>query len=66
LRTRPAWSLRVAHDPDGALARALQPPKMPSSYVIDRGGVLRQIHAGFAREDAARIEAELLRLAEGG
>jgi thiol-disulfide isomerase/thioredoxin len=66
LRTRPAWSLRVAHDPAGAVARALRPPKMPSSYLVDRRGVLREVHAGFTRQDAARIEAELIRLAEGG
>jgi cytochrome c biogenesis protein CcmG/thiol:disulfide interchange protein DsbE len=66
LRARPSWRLRVAHDPEGRLPKALRPPKMPSSYVIDRNGVLRRVHAGFAREDAARLEAELIELSEGG
>jgi thiol-disulfide isomerase/thioredoxin len=63
LKSRERWTLRVAHDPEGKLPSALEPPKMPTSYVIDRRGVLRAVNAGFERADAARIEAELTRLA---
>jgi len=63
LRSRPNWSLRLAHDPDGKLPGRLQPPKMPSSYIVDRRGFIRQVNAGFERGDAQRIEARLVALA---
>ncbi|MDP9033903.1 MAG: redoxin domain-containing protein [Myxococcota bacterium] len=64
LQSRPGWSLRFAHDPEGQVPGKLQPPKMPSSYVIDRKGIIREMNAGFARSDAPHIEARLSELAE--
>jgi thiol-disulfide isomerase/thioredoxin len=61
--TRPRWSLTLAHDPQGRIPDLLQPPKMPTSYVIDGAGVVRAINAGFDRADAPRIEARLRDLA---
>lgn len=63
LRARPRWSLTLAHDPQGKVPDALQPPKMPTSYIVDRAGVVRQVNAGFEREDIARLEARLAALA---
>jgi thiol-disulfide isomerase/thioredoxin len=63
LRTRPRWSLTVAHDPAGAIADTLAPPKMPTSYLIDRNGILRHVSAGFEPGDEARLEARLVDLA---
>jgi len=63
LRSRPGWTLRLAHDPEGKVPRRLQPPKMPSSYIVDRRGVIRQVNAGFERGDAQRIENRLIELA---
>jgi cytochrome c biogenesis protein CcmG/thiol:disulfide interchange protein DsbE len=63
LRSRPSWSLKLAHDPDGKVPRRLQAAKMPSSYVIDRKGIIRQVNAGFERADAKKIEARLVELA---
>ena len=63
LKKRKRWSLTVAHDPVGAVPDRLQPEKMPTSYVIDRAGILRHINAGFEPADAARIEAQLAALA---
>jgi cytochrome c biogenesis protein CcmG, thiol:disulfide interchange protein DsbE len=63
LKKRKRWSLTVAHDPSGAIPDRLQPSKMPTSYVIDRAGILRHINAGFEPADAARIEAQLSELA---
>ncbi len=66
LRSRPSWSLRLAHDPDGRIPSKLQPPKMPSSYIMDRKGFVRQVNAGFERGDAQKIEKKLVELASGG
>jgi thiol-disulfide isomerase/thioredoxin len=66
LRSRKNWSIRLAHDPDGKLPSKLNPPKMPSSYFIDRGGVIREVNAGFEHGDAKKIEARVLALAQEG
>jgi thiol-disulfide isomerase/thioredoxin len=57
------WSLTLGHDPEQKTAEQFKPPKMPSSYVIDRKGVVRQMNAGFERSDLQKIEAQLLALA---
>jgi thiol-disulfide isomerase/thioredoxin len=66
LKSRPRWSIRLAHDPEGHVPSKLQPPKMPSSYIVDRKGVVRQVNAGFERGDAQRIENKLVELAGAG
>jgi thiol-disulfide isomerase/thioredoxin len=57
------WALTIAHDPGGAIAERLQPDKMPTSYVIDRAGIVRYVNAGFVPDDAATIEKRLLEVA---
>jgi thiol-disulfide isomerase/thioredoxin len=64
LRSRARWSLALFHDPQGKVPERLQPPKMPTSYLVDRAGVLREINAGFERSDVAKIESRLRALAE--
>jgi cytochrome c biogenesis protein CcmG/thiol:disulfide interchange protein DsbE len=58
-----SWSLSFAHDPEGQLAQSLKVPRMPSSYIVDRAGIIRQVNAGFEREDVKKIEARLIELA---
>jgi thiol-disulfide isomerase/thioredoxin len=57
------WALTIAHDPAGAIAERLQPDKMPTSYVIDRSGIVRYVNAGFVPDDAPVIEKRLLEVA---
>ena len=59
LRTHKSWSVTLAHDPTGAVPERLQPPKMPTSYLIDKKGVLRAINAGYEPGDVERIEAKI-------
>jgi thiol-disulfide isomerase/thioredoxin len=61
-RGRP-WTLTFAHDPDKAVPERLQPPKMPTSYVVDRKGVLREIVVGWNPEELPGLEARLRALA---
>jgi thiol-disulfide isomerase/thioredoxin len=63
LSSRPSWSLTVAHDPKGRLADALQPGKMPSSYVVDAEGIIRYVNEGFERGDLKVLEKRLVALA---
>lgn len=62
LRLKKTWRLRVVHDPLRKVPSELQPAKMPTSYVVDRRGVLQKVYGGFDRADASRIEAELKEL----
>jgi cytochrome c biogenesis protein CcmG/thiol:disulfide interchange protein DsbE len=66
LTRKSSWSLTLGHDPEQRVADQFKPPKMPTSYVIDRKGVVRQMNAGFERSDAKKIEAQLLDLASSG
>jgi thiol-disulfide isomerase/thioredoxin len=66
LEVQPGWALTVAHDPRGRIAETLQPDKMPTSYVIDRAGVIRYVNSGFDPSDAAVIERLLEELAGAG
>ncbi|HEX5658715.1 MAG TPA: TlpA disulfide reductase family protein [Polyangiales bacterium] len=52
-------SFPVVHDPAGAVANKYEPPKMPSSYMIDKRGLIRHVHAGFKASDKAQLEKEL-------
>lgn len=63
MSTRKRWSLKFFHDPAGAVAERLAPPKMPTSYVIDQQGIVRLVNTGFERADAKRIERRLAELA---
>ena len=52
-------SFQSSHDAEHTLAEAFDPPRMPSSYVIDQKGIVRHIHAGFRAGDEAKIEREV-------
>ncbi len=45
----------VVHDSSHKAAGFFNPPSMPSSYLVDRKGVIRFVHAGFR---GAKTEAE--------
>ena len=57
------WWLTIAHDPRQEIAELLQPDKMPTSYVVDRSGIVRYVNAGFLPADASMIEHRLLEVA---
>jgi thiol-disulfide isomerase/thioredoxin len=54
--------LTVVNDATKKIVGAWEPPKMPSSFVVDKGGVVRAVHGGFEPGDEAKIEAELTAL----
>ncbi|MBI2496795.1 MAG: TlpA family protein disulfide reductase [Opitutae bacterium] len=52
---------------DGAqkLITEVQVPAMPTSYLIDRKGIVRAVHSGFHGEDTVRtLREEIIRLLE--
>lgn len=49
-------SFPQVHDASHSLADRYSPPTMPSTYVIDRQGVVRHVHAGYRAGDARQLE----------
>ena len=53
-------TVEVLLDPAGSVAGTYDLPKMPTSFVIDRKGLVRFVHAGFeGAPDVARLRREL-------
>jgi peroxiredoxin len=52
-------SFPIVHDKSHEVANRFHPPRMPSSYIVDRNGVVRFVHGGFRNGDEAKIEKEL-------
>lgn len=64
LRKRPV-SFALGSDPDGRCPRAYGVQAMPSSYLVDRQGVIRQVHRGFKPGDKPAIREQVLQLLGG-
>lgn len=57
-------SLPVLLDPAGSVAATYDLPKMPSSFVVDKKGIVRFVHEGFEGSgDVERFKHELDELA---
>jgi len=53
-------SLPVLLDPAGSVAGSYDPPKMPSSFVVDKKGIIRYVNEGFdGPKDVDRFKQEL-------
>lgn len=53
----------VLLDPEGKVAERYDPPKMPSSYVVDREGTVRFVNEGFGgAADLAKLRKQLEQL----
>jgi thiol-disulfide isomerase/thioredoxin len=49
----------IAWDQSRKIAGLYKPPMMPSTYVVDKNGVIRHVHAGYQDGNMAVIEAEI-------
>jgi cytochrome c biogenesis protein CcmG, thiol:disulfide interchange protein DsbE len=49
----------IAWDDGKAVAKAYDPPTMPTAYVIDRSGIVRFVHVGYRAGDEATLEDEV-------
>lgn len=52
-------SFPIVHDAAHQVAGRYRPPRMPSSYIVDRQGVVRYIHEGYRSGDARVLEREV-------
>jgi cytochrome c biogenesis protein CcmG/thiol:disulfide interchange protein DsbE len=55
-------SFPIVHDAGHRVADKFKPPRMPTSYVIDKAGKIRFVHAGFRKEDGPKLEEEIVKL----
>ena len=52
-------SFPLAQDAKDAAAQAFDVKAMPSGYLVDRKGIVRQVHRGFTQETATALEKEV-------
>ena len=52
-------SFPVVHDGSKVVAKRYSPPTMPSSYIIDKKGKIRHVHAGYHKGDSKAIEKQI-------
>ena len=52
----------VVHDAGHQLSGKYSPPRMPSSYIVDRKGIVRYVHGGYRAGDAAEFEKQIQEL----
>jgi peroxiredoxin len=58
-------SLPVLLDPAGSVAATYDLPKMPTSFVVDKKGIVRFVHEGFeGSSDVERFKSELSQLTQ--
>jgi peroxiredoxin len=57
-------SFSIVWDKTQETAGVYKPPKMPTSYIIDKEGVLRHVHAGYESSEAKTIDDEVAALLE--
>jgi peroxiredoxin len=55
-------ALTVVSDAGKKIVGRWEPPKMPSSYVIDPTGTVRAVNGGFEPGDESKLETQLLDL----
>lgn len=52
----------IVLDNTHAVAGRYSPPRMPTSFIVDRRGIVRHVHAGFRSSDAPAMEREVAAL----
>ena len=55
-------SFPIVHDSGHQVSARYNPPKMPSSYIVDRKGIVRFVHGGFRADDAPEFEKQIKEL----
>lgn len=58
-------SVTVLHDPASSVVAAYMAQAMPTSFIIDREGVIRFVHFGYREEDPAKWVEEISSLLKG-
>jgi peroxiredoxin len=54
----------LAWDTDKSVAGSYHPDSMPTSFIIDKNGLVRFVHNGFREGDEKEIESQIKKLSE--
>jgi cytochrome c biogenesis protein CcmG, thiol:disulfide interchange protein DsbE len=54
-----AITFPIVHDANHSVTGRYAPPRMPSSYIVDRKGLVKFVHGGFRADDAATFEKQI-------
>ena len=57
-------SFPILWDKEQKTAKIYDPPKMPTSYIVDREGIIRHVHAGYTADEPEAISEEVSALLE--
>jgi peroxiredoxin len=57
-----AVSFPVVHDAGHQVSARYSPPRMPSSYIVDKKGIVRFVHGGYRADDATEFEKQIQQL----
>jgi cytochrome c biogenesis protein CcmG/thiol:disulfide interchange protein DsbE len=57
-----AVTFPVVHDAGHSVTGKYGPPRMPSSYVVDRKGIVRFVHGGYRAGDVADFDKQIQQL----
>ncbi|MGC4089675.1 MAG: TlpA disulfide reductase family protein [Polyangiaceae bacterium] len=49
----------IGWDDGQAAAQSYQPPKMPTSFIVDGSGIVRFVHGGYSHGDEAELRSEI-------
>ena len=52
----------IGWDGDKSIAHSYKPPTMPSSFLIDKNGIVRYAHVGYRDGEEAEVEKEIKEL----
>jgi thiol-disulfide isomerase/thioredoxin len=64
LQRRPVGYPSVS-DPEGQLPKQFGVETMPTSFLIDRNGVIRAVHRGFKKSDEDELRSHIRKLVSG-
>jgi thiol-disulfide isomerase/thioredoxin len=59
LRTANVNGLTVLFDASSTSAEQYEPPTMPTSYLVDRKGIVKAVHEGYNAGDEKKLKAEI-------
>jgi peroxiredoxin len=61
-KDRMGLTFPVVHDGAHQVAGRYEPPRMPSTFLIDRNGVVRHVHEGYRASNARELEQQIQQL----
>jgi thiol-disulfide isomerase/thioredoxin len=59
LKTAKINSMTVLFDAQSTSAEQYEPPTMPTSYVVDKKGIVKAVHEGYTAGDEKKVKADI-------